>query len=129
MAIGGGLAKQGLPFINQSIARSLRGGAFRTKNQFGPQTTQAITEGTLETDSRRAAAAAQNDAQIASQQKMHAESLAAQRYGAETQMAEDTRQFDIRAQLDRQQHADRMAANHDANREKEQSFFDGVFGS
>jgi len=148
-----GMAQTQLPFVNQSIARQLRSGAFRSKTQVGPQTAEAVTRGALEADRESAlsqagqASALKQQREIANQtaeleksrqvETQRQADITAQ-YQADT-LAEDQRQADMRDKFDRDQlAADKRTADAEAARAYEQSrqaekqkesFWDGAFGS
>lgn len=75
------------PLISQSVLRQLRSGAFRTKRPVGPETTQAIVEGSLEKDVELAKAEASRQQQI----KLEQDRLAQQREIALLQIQEQRR--------------------------------------
>lgn len=113
--------KGGRPLINTSIARQLRSGVFTGKTQVGPETTQAITEGSLQTEADKSIEQAniQQRAQIAADQlaeqkraSVEAERLAAERLAQEKKLAE---------QAAAQQYA--------AQRKQEKGFAEGLMGS
>lgn len=85
-----GFVRTQLPFINQSIARSLRSGAFRSKTQVGPQTAEAIARGALKGEREVAVEQAGLFARIAENKRQ-----ADQSASLETQkLVESARQFD-----------------------------------
>ncbi len=127
-----GFGRTRLPFINQSIARQLRSGAFRTKAPVGPATSQAITEGALEQDRISAQEQASLFAQIAENKRQADQSAELER----SRLAESQRQADISADISRERlaaekaAADQVAAQARKTRKaSEPSFFTGLFGS
>ena len=112
------LARTQLPFVKQSLLRQLRSGAFRSKQGVGPQTTEAITRGSLEADRKTAIEQAAQEAQLEQQNKIHEETL-----------AENARQHDANLRQ-RKVEADRQAReSRRARKDSEKSFLDGLLGS
>ncbi len=119
------LARTQLPFVKQSLMRQLRSGAFRSKQQVGPQTTEAITRGTLEADRQTAMKQAAQEGQLAQQEKIHEETLAENARQADMRNKIQERQLSQdQANRDRQAQADRRR-----RKREEKNFFDGIMGS
>ncbi len=119
------LARTQLPFVKQSIMRQLRSGAFRSKTRVGPQTTEAVTRGTLEADRQTAMTQASQEAQLKAQQEQH-----------EASLAENARQADMQNKIAERQLAQQKAASLAQQREartarkaQEKTFLDGLLGS
>jgi hypothetical protein len=130
--MAGSLSASKLPLINQSISKSIRSGVFRSKAPLGPGTAQAITEGTLEVESkdqreREAAnqALAEDKRQADLQATVTRENYANQRDMQNTRLEAEREQAKLIAD---QEAADRYDSRR-AAKKAEAGFLDGLIGS